>query len=79
MTYVPYYIDKALADANLVGLPISLQTSVMQQEKLHTNKTKEVLAFFEGRSGPVTTNQYQQQVIRQQSQNEVFEMISRPC
>ena len=26
MTYVPYYIDKALADANLVGLPISLQT-----------------------------------------------------
>ena len=78
VTYVPYYIDKALADANLVGLPITLANfSDATMETAHKQNKRKSLLFSGGRSGPVTTNQYQQQVIRQQFQNEVFEMISR--
>lgn len=78
VTYVPYYIDKALADANMVGLPITLANfSDATMETAHKQNKKKSLLFSGGRSGPVTTNQYQQQVIRQQFQNEVFEMTSR--
>ena len=78
VTYVPYYIDKALADANLVGLPITLANfGDATIETAHKQNKRKSLLFSGGRSGPVTTNQYQQQVIRQQFQNEVFEMISR--
>lgn len=33
MTYVPYYIDKALADATMVGLPINLAVTKNQYEQ----------------------------------------------
>ena len=44
VTYVPYYIDKALAD--VTNSPLLWQTSVMQQWKLRTNRTKESPCFF---------------------------------
>ena len=78
VTYVPYYIDKAFADATMVGLPITLANfSDATMETAHKQNKRKSLLFSGGRSGPVTTNQYQQQVIRQQLQNEVFEMTNR--
>ena len=78
MTYVPYYIDKALADATMVGLPINLANfSDATMETAHKQSKRKSLLFSGGRTGPVTTNQYEQQVSRQQFQNEVFEMTNR--
>lgn len=78
VTYVPYYIDKALPDANVVGLPITLaNVSDATMETAHKQNKRKSLLFSGGRSGPAKTNQYQQQVIRQQFQNKVFEMTSR--
>ena len=77
MTYVPYYIEKALADAKMVCLPITLANfGDATMETAHKQNKRKSLLFSGGRSGPVTTNQYQQQVIRQQFQNKVFEMTS---
>ena len=78
VTYVPYYIDKALADATMVGLPINLANfSDATMETAHKQNKRKSLLFCGGRSGPVTTNQYEQKVSRQQFQNEVFEMTNR--
>ena len=78
VTYVPYYIDKALSDATMVGLPITLANFIdATMETAHKQNKRKSLLFSGGRYGPVTTNQYQQQVIRQQFQNEVFEMTNR--
>ena len=76
--YVPYYIDKALADGKMVGLPITLANfSDATMETAHKQNKRKSLLFSGGRAGPISTSQYQEQVIRQQFQNEVFEITSR--
>ena len=48
VTYVPYYIDKALADANLVGLAISLANfSDATMETAHKQKKGSPCFFLE--------------------------------
>ena len=67
MTYVPYYIDKALADGKMVGLPITLANfSDATMETAHKQNKRKSLLFSGGRAGPISTSQYQEQVIRQQ-------------
>ena len=79
MTYVPYYIDKALADATMVGLPTNLANFTdATTETAHKQNKRKSLLFSGGRSGPVTTNQYEQQVSRQQFQNEVTNREETP-
>ena len=78
VTYVPYYIDKALADGKMVGLPITLANfSDATLETAHKHNKRKSLLFSGGRAGPISRCQYQEQVIRQQFQNEVFEITNR--
>jgi len=78
VTYVGYYVDKALSDAQIVGLPITLgnfKDGIM--ETAHKQNKKNSLLFSGGRNGPISKQQYQKQVIQQQFANEVFELTSR--
>ena len=78
VTYVGYYVDKALLDAQIIGLPITLQNfkdGIM--ETAHKQNKKNSLLFSGGRNGPISKEQYQKQVIRQQFANEVLEMTCR--
>ena len=75
--YVPYYIDKALADGKMVGLPITLANfSDATMEIAHKQNKRKSLLFSGGRAGPRSRSQYKEQVIRQQFQN-VFEITNR--
>lgn len=78
VTYVGYYVDKALSDAQIIGLPITLgnfKDGIM--ETAHKQNKKNSLLFSGGRNGPISKQQYQKQVIQQQFANEVFELASR--
>ena len=78
VTYVPHYIDKALADGKVVGLPITLANFIdATMETAHKQNKRKSLLFSGGRAGPISRSQYQEQVIRQQFQNEGFEMTNR--
>ena len=78
VTYVPYYIDKALTDGKMVGLPITLANfSDATMETAHKQNKRKSLLFSGGRAAPISRSQYQEQVIRQQFQNEVFEITNR--
>ena len=78
MSYVPYYVDKALADASVIGLPITLANfNDALMETAHKLNKSQSLLFSGGRTGPVSKNAYQKQVIKQQFQNEAFQLTSR--
>ncbi|KAL9964004.1 hypothetical protein ACROYT_G027571 [Oculina patagonica] len=78
VSYVPYYVDKALSDATVVGLPITLSNfSDGVMETAHKLNKKRSLLFSGGRAGPISKHSYQEQVLRQQFQNEVYEMTTR--
>lgn len=78
VSYVPYYVDKALSDATMVGLPITLANfSDGVMETAHKLNKKRSLLFSGGRAGPISKHSYQEQVLRQQFQNEVYEMTTR--
>ena len=76
VTYFPYYVEKALSDSDIIGLPITLANfndGIM--ETAHKQNKKNSLLFSGGRNGPISKHQYQKQVIQQQFANEVFELI----
>lgn len=78
VSYVGYYVDKALSDAQIIGLPITLgnfKDAIM--ETAHKQNKQNSLLFSGGRNGPISKQQYQKQVIQQQFANEVFELTSR--
>ena len=78
VSYVGYYVDKALSDAQIIGLPITLgnfKDGIM--ETAHKQNKQNSLLFSGGRNGPISKQQYQKQVIQQQFANEVFELTSR--
>ena len=78
VAYVPYYVDKALSDAKVIGLPITLANfKDGTMETAHKQNKIKSLLFSGGRSGPISKDQYQKQVIKQQFANEVFNLISR--
>ena len=71
-------MDKALLDAQIIGLPITLQNfkdGIM--ETAHKQNKTNSLLFSGGRNGPISKEQYQKQVIRQQFANEVLELTCR--
>ena len=75
VAYVPDYVHKALSDAELVGLPITLanfKDGIM--ETAHKENKKKLLLFS---SGAISKAQYQKQVIRLRFANEVFQLTSR--
>ena len=78
VSYVPYYVDKALTDASLIGLPITLAnfTDALMETAHKLNKSQSLL-FSGGRTGPISKNAYQKQVIKQQFQSEAFQLTSR--
>ena len=76
MSYVPYYVDKALTDASLIGLLITLANfNDALKETAHKLNKSQSLLFSRGRTGPISKNAYQ--VIKQQFQNEAFQLTSR--
>lgn len=78
VSYVPYYVDKALSDATMIGLPITLanfRDGVM--ETAHKLNKKRSLFFTGGRAGSISKHSYQEQVLWHQFQNEVYEMTTR--
>ena len=67
VTSVGYYVNKALSDAQIVGLPITLgnfKDGIM--ETAHKQNKKNSLLFSGGRNGPISKQHYQKQVIQQQ-------------
>ena len=76
VSYVPYYVDKALTDASLIGLPITLANfnDALMETAHKLNKSQ---SFSGGRTGPLSKKAYQKQVIKQQFQNEAFQLTSR--
>ena len=78
VSYVPYYVDKALTDASVIGLPITLANfNDALMETAHKLNKSQSLLFSGGRTGPISKNAYQKQVIKQQFQNEAFQLTSR--
>lgn len=78
VSYVPYYVDKARADASLIGLPLTLANfDDALMETAHKLNKSQSLLFSGGRTGPISKNAYQKQVIKQQFQNEAFQLTSR--
>ena len=78
VSYVPYYVDKALTDASVIGLPITLANfNDTLMETAHKLNKSQSLLFSGGRTGPISKNAYQKQVIKQQFQNEAFQLTSR--
>ena len=76
--YVPYYVDKALTDVSFIGLPITLANfNDALMETAHKLNKSQSLLFSGGRTGPISKNAYQKQVIKQQFQNEAFQLTSR--
>ena len=73
IAYTDYYVQKALDDAELIGLPCSLgnfSDSVM--EGLHKSDKQGTCQFSGGRSGRAGKLQYQRRVLEQQFLNECF-------
>jgi len=82
VSYVGYYVDKALSDAQIIGLPITLPITLGNfkdaiMETAHKQNKQNSLLFSGGRNSPISKQQYQKQVIQQQFANEVFELTSR--
>lgn len=78
VSYVPYYVDKARADASLIGLPLTLANfNDALMETAHKLNKSQSLLFSGGRTGPISKNAYQKLVIKQQFQNEAFQLTSR--
>ena len=70
-------MDKALFDAQIICLPITLQNfkdGIMQTA--HKQK-KNSLLFSGGQNAPISKEKYQKQVIWQQFANEVLELTCR--
>ena len=68
----------ALTDASLIGLLNTLANfdDALMETAHKLNKSQSFL-FSGGRTGPISKNAYQKQVIKQQFQNEAFQLISR--
>ena len=78
VSYVPYYVDKALTDASRIGLPITLANfNDALMETAHKLSKSQSLLFSGGRTGPIPKNAYQKQVIKQQFPNKAFQLTSR--
>ena len=78
VSYVPFYVDEALADASLIGLPITLANfNDALMETAHKLNKSWSLLFSGGRTGPILKSAYQKQVIKQQFQNKAFQLTSR--
>lgn len=78
VSYVPYYVNKARADASLIGLPLTLANfNDALMETAHKLNKSQSLLFSCGRTGPISKNAYQKQVIKQQFQNEAFQLTCR--
>ena len=60
-------MEKALSDSDITGLPVTLANfndGIM--ETAHKQNKKNSLLFSGGRNGPISKQQYQEQVIQQQ-------------
>ena len=78
VVYVPFYIDKALADGKAVGLPITLEhISDATMETAHKNPKEGNIIFSGGRHGPADVTEYQKCVLTQVFQNEVYRIWDR--
>ena len=77
MSYLPFDVDKALTDASLTGLPITLANfDDALMETAHKLNKSQSLLFSTGRTGPISKSTYQKQLIKQQFQNEAFQITS---
>ena len=75
VVYIPFYIDKAIADGKAVGpvLSITLEhISDATMETAHKNPNEEDIMFSGGRHGAADVIEYQQCVLTQVFQNEVY-------
>ena len=46
VTYVTYYVEKALSDSDIIGLPITLITLMTVSWRQHINKIKRIPCYF---------------------------------
>lgn len=56
VSYVPYYVDKALTDALLIGLPIPLANfnDALMETAHKLNKSQSLLFFSGGKPGSIS-------------------------
>ena len=65
VSYVPFYIDKAVADGQAMGVPLTLQNfSDGLMEGKHKEPKVGNKLFSGGKNGPIGTVEYQRQVSR---------------
>ena len=77
VTYMPFYIEKAVEDGRLVGLPLSMKNfSDGLMETVHKRAKRGNFVYSGGRGGAIGRKEYQEQVIRQIFYNEVSDLLS---
>lgn len=73
VVYTPFYINKALADGEEVGLPVTLEhISDATMETAHKRPKEGNFLFSGGRDGPTDVLEYQKCVLTQLFQNEIY-------
>lgn len=78
VSYVPFYVDKAVSDGKLVGLPITLKNFTDRtMETAHVEPKSGQFIFSGGRRGAITKNEQEELVITQLFYNELMKVECR--